>query len=329
MSFSEIVGHARSLGILRRILQSGCVAHAYLFEGPDGVGKATVARIFAGALHCLAGGDGPCGTCGPCRKVDRGVHPDMVWMEAQGAQILIGQIRGLQKQMAYRPLEGTWRTVVIDGAHDLNPQASNALLKILEEPPDGNVLILVARAAGALLPTIVSRCQVVHFSPLSPRQIARFLQGRRGWPEEQAREVSLRALGSIGRALEMAQDSVGDWEAAWLRVMGAMDEMSTARLLSCAKEWSGGREDAMGRLGALLGLIRDLVLLAVGHEGIDRAGHGEVLRPLAQGWGLDALLRGWEKASLALRGMEGNWNPQLVMEELLLEMRRMRVGERS
>jgi DNA polymerase III subunit delta' len=328
MSLARIMGHERPLTILRRALGSGRVAHAYLFSGPDGVGKATVAGEFAKALLCGASDRDSCDQCEVCAKVSSGNHPDVVRIEPEKDQIVVGQVREMQRIMAFRPLEGAWRVIIVDPAHDLNPQAANALLKALEEPPCGNVLILVARSTASLLPTVVSRCQVVHFSPLPAAEVSRFLVERKGWDGEKARRAVLRAQGSIGKAMTFQDEAAEDIEPELIELLKGLEQQSGPQILELAHSWAGGRKDALARLGALQGILRDLIFMRVGRGDVENEKYREPLRAVASQWDLPGLLGGWEKVNEAIEGVERNWNPQLVVEELLLAMGDLKGGER-
>lgn len=315
MSFQRIVGHQRAVGILRRALAAGRLAHSYLFVGPKGVGKRTVAWELARAIQCTSATDDACDRCRGCRKVEAMAHPDVVLVEAEGNQILVGQIRELQRQMMYRPMEGSHRVVIIDQAHELNPQAANALLKILEEPPEGNVLVLVARSEASLLPTIVSRCQRLQFGPLGVDQVCTYLTERAGWEASRAMEVASQAQGSIGRALLLRDEPVELWRQEAQAVLSQASGLGGWELLERARSWAGSRQEAGARLEALRSVIRDQMVFGV-NQG--RAGMGPTAAS-SRRW-QQGLLRIWAMAGQAMDGLERNLNPQLLMEDLMVRI---------
>lgn len=174
-SFEQIAGQARAKQLLQNGLRHSKVSHAYIFAGPSGTGRKQMARTFAQALYCETMQDDACGTCLSCRKVEHGNHPELFWIEPDGASIKIDQIRELQHQFAYRSAGAGTKIYVIQEADRMTVQASNSLLKFLEEPQSPAVAILITENGQALLPTIQSRAQWVAFTPMAPADMERVL----------------------------------------------------------------------------------------------------------------------------------------------------------
>ncbi|ADH86565.1 DNA polymerase III subunit delta' [Desulfurivibrio alkaliphilus] len=177
-TFSQIIEQQQAKEILRRAVGGGKLAHAYLFRGPAGVGKKTAARALAAALNCQ--GDRPepleaCGRCPSCRKFASANHPDFLEIMPEGAGIKIQQVRELKKALQFPPLEAGRRVVVLGEVHTMRREAANSLLKTLEEPPADTILLLTGDEAGGILPTILSRCQIIPFYPLPVETLARTL----------------------------------------------------------------------------------------------------------------------------------------------------------
>jgi DNA polymerase-3 subunit delta' len=232
MPFSEVIGQERALASLRSSLRRGALHHAYLFGGPEGAGKGLAARLLAQAANCeapAAGGgarDDACGVCGPCRKIAKGLHPDVLVLSEERAMakagtweprsgktpskdIVVDQIRDVvDRRLALRRFEGRRRFVILDPADAMNPQAQNALLKTLEEPPPETTLVLVASSPDGLLPTIRSRCLRIGFAPLPPGAIAAALEGE-GTSAEVARLAAELSSGALDRARELARKETG------------------------------------------------------------------------------------------------------------------------
>jgi len=164
----NIVGHESLIGTLRTFVLTGKLPHALLFAGPAGVGKTMVAREFFKAVNCLDSPGDACDACRSCVKMDSGSHPDfiMVGPSDNRTVITIEHIRGVISEVSLKPFEARFRFVVIEPAERMNNPAANALLKTLEEPPGATLIVLVTHNPILLLPTIVSRCQVLRFTPL-------------------------------------------------------------------------------------------------------------------------------------------------------------------
>jgi len=199
MPFDSISGHEKPIQILRSMLKTGKLPQAFIFSGIDGIGKRKTAISFVKALNCREMEDDFCDMCLSCRKIEKQVHPDLLFVEPEKNIIRIEQITALQQEIAFKPMEGEKKAVIIDQAEKLNLYAANCLLKTLEEPPEDTVLILVARETAGLLPTILSRCQKVCFSPLRDEEVFRFIR-KRGTAEDPAHLVTYHAQGSIKRA---------------------------------------------------------------------------------------------------------------------------------
>jgi DNA polymerase-3 subunit delta' len=177
MRFTDFIGNTKVVERLRTKLREGRFPHALIFSGPAGVGKRTCALMFAKALNCLQSGpDDFCDACTHCRKVDSGVHPDvlMIGLEEEAAEIKIAQIRDLLGTLSLRPLEGSQKVFIIDPADAMNDSSANALLKGLEEPPDDSHFILLSSSPQSLLLTVRSRCQTYPFAPLTLEEMRRF-----------------------------------------------------------------------------------------------------------------------------------------------------------
>src|SRR5262245_24561078 len=181
MPFSAIAGHRPVIELLSRAAARNTLPQSLVFAGPQGVGKRLTAVALAQTLNCerLIAGPLPadaCGTCAACARIARGVHADVLVVEpGDSGAIKVDQVREAIDRTAYRPLEGRRRLVIIEEADALVPEAQNALLKTLEEPPPASVFVLITARPDLLLPTVRSRCQRLRFGPLPPAEVAAVL----------------------------------------------------------------------------------------------------------------------------------------------------------
>lgn len=210
MAVFSILGQNKAVTLITRAIESGRLAHAYLFAGPDGVGKTTLALEMAALLLCQNPvNEGACHVCPSCQKLRTGNHPDLLRLKPDGASIKIDQIRSLKQALAYPPFESRLRVVVLEETQAMRREAANSLLKLLEEPPPGNLLILIGNTAGSLLDTIVSRCQLIPFTALSGETTTAIIRARK--PELSAIDAqALAALadGCPGQALALDAEAV-------------------------------------------------------------------------------------------------------------------------
>ena len=206
MRITEFAGYGDRMVQLMRSVQAGRIVHALLFTGPHGSGKRTMARLMAQAALCQGSGERPCGACPACKRFLAGSHPDVRVVKPEKRSIGVSEIRDLIDYLALKPYEGGRHIAIIEQAEAMTPSAQNALLKTLESPSGDAMFFLISDAPGAILPTILSRCQPVRFSDLSVEDCAAVLS-RRGIPPDRARTLAGLAQGSVGRALELDGDS--------------------------------------------------------------------------------------------------------------------------
>jgi DNA polymerase III subunit delta' len=198
--FADIVGQDMAVAILTRALEQG-PGHAYMFSGPSGVGKSEAALDFAAGLAC---GDGGCGVCTTCRRVQQGLHPDVEIVAPEGNFIRKEEITTINMHAVYRPFEARAKVYIFLEADNFNTEAANAFLKTLEEPPPHVYFILVTDHPERVLPTVVSRCQQVAFSPVPLAAIAADLHERFGLDAREADLLARAAGGNLSYARELA-----------------------------------------------------------------------------------------------------------------------------
>ena len=216
MSSKRVGGREDVVEFFRRAVAAERLAHAYLFLGPAGVGKADFARELTRFLFCLNRSDsqfgdgdlGSCGTCRNCRRIEHGNLPDLHWFgrKENKRDIIIDTVRELQYEMSLKPFEGPWKVFVIEEADRLNVASANCLLKVLEEPPERSLILLLAEEQENFLPTILSRVHVVRFKELQIGELANVLVKPNGMDAEEARFLARLSGGSPGLARQLSED---------------------------------------------------------------------------------------------------------------------------
>ena len=320
MRFKELYGHEKPLSILRSTMAGNRIAHAYLFYGMEGVGKRTTASVFARALNC-GEEDPPCDACASCRKAAHHNHPNIITIQAEGQFIKIGAIKELQARMAFRPGEGK-RVFILEEADRMNAAAANALLKTLEEPSAGNVLLLTTARSHALPMTILSRCQHLRFAPLPRGEVARFLREKEGLDAAAAEVLAAASGGSIGRALEMNREDYLTLRNGILEHLAQDDPADLLKRLAFAGRFGTEREEILERLRILRSGYRDgLVLRETGEKESlmfrDRAG---VIEAIARRLSGRDLLHNIAAVEAAISAIAQNANKSLTLEAMLIKL---------
>jgi len=324
----QVVGHEKVVALLDRSLKEGKLAHAYLFVGPKHVGKMTLALNLAQALNC-DGKEKPCGHCRQCLRIRERKHADVQIIALDGrTEIGIDHVREMQHAASLRPFEGRYRVFIIDGAEHLSHEASNCLLKTLEEPPANVELILLAINERLLLPTVLSRCHRLELSPLSTSVVAQALIHRWGVAQEQAKVLAQLSSGCLGWAVAAASDegllSQRREKLATLThlaIVGRGERFTYAAQL--AKQFSSDRESVQELLSLWLGWWRDLLLIKGGADNyITNVDQELTLRHQAQGYSLMEIKGFIQSLQQARQQLEHNANPRLVLEVLMLTLPR-------
>ena len=330
------IGQDRAIHILKRSLEMGRFPHAYLLSGAPHVGKMTLAIDLAQALNCLED-EKPCGECSQCSRIARGLHADVhvVGVDAGGSgegrsrvAISIDQVRDVQRQASLKPFEGRHRVIIFDGAEHLSEGAANALLKTLEEPPDQVVLLLLASDDGALLPTLVSRCQLLRLRPVSRSLIVRELEGRHGVDGERADEVARLSRGRPGWAIDAATrpgalEHMNKTLGAIEGVVSGGVEARFSYAADLAASFGRDRDPVRQELALWLEWWRDVMLTREGDPGlVTHLSRMGAIQPLAEVLTTDQVARAINAVQEAESRLDRNVNPRLALEEMVLALPR-------
>lgn len=320
MTFAQITGHDRQKDILRRALSADRLAHAYLFEGPEGIGKKLMALALVRAVFC--DNNTGCGECAACRKVDHNNHPDLHIFEPDGQQIKIEQIRELQRELSFRPLEAKKKVCLIDQADRMNPSAANALLKTLEEPSSNTLIILLSSRPDAMLVTVRSRCQRLPFSRLPQQRIEDALQTHRNLDPASAHVLAALAEGSFLRALGRDNELYLERRRDLLKNVTALSGASIMPLLELAKSMASEKELIPDFLEILQSFYRDILIFQHGRpeKSLVNIDLMEKIRRVSAKEDTASLLRKLEVIQAGRKNLDRNVNAQLNLEVLLLHL---------
>ncbi|MBI2359386.1 MAG: DNA polymerase III subunit delta' [Deltaproteobacteria bacterium] len=297
--------------------------HAYLFVGPEGVGKKTVALALAQAIQCQEIANDFCGRCADCIRVTHRNHPDFHELEPGPGkkEISIQQVRDLERELSLRPFCGRRKIAVVDPACLMNTAAQNALLKTLEEPPQGSLIILISTSTGGLLPTLVSRCVRLFFTPVPVDVVVELLVARKGAQREQARLLANLAMGSPGRALSGELDLLVERRRVWLEKIAAVGAGDYRAALAAAEELGAAKEETLRFLEWAEGWYRDIMVYAVRKDDNQLLNRDceEVIRQQADRYSLERLLVLRSRAARTAARIQRNVNRRLALENFFLQ----------
>jgi DNA polymerase-3 subunit delta' len=316
MSFKNIQGHARSVGILQRYLEDSRLSGGYLFTGPEGTGKKLVALTLAKALNCSEGKADSCDACVSCGKIDRSDHPDVHLLASGDDEIKIETIRQLQKELSFRPYEGKVKVFIIDNAHKLTADAANCLLKVLEEPPKQSLIILISDKPALLFRTIVSRCKTVKFSSMPRKSLEQALSASHGLDAGMSHFLAYFSEGRIGSALSLKDTGI----------VQKKNECIDKFILSDAGLSERGskqeRQELKRQLGIIATWFRDIYMLKIGmphQELINLDRKDELLRSMGK-FTFDEIDDILQSVSDAVLYLDQNINSKLVMQSIGVQL---------
>ncbi|OGN93072.1 MAG: DNA polymerase III subunit delta' [Chloroflexi bacterium RBG_13_50_21] len=320
-----MIGHEWAVNLLAEHIAQGRERHAYLITGPQGVGRRTLALRFAQGLNCLkpATPGQPCLKCSSCKRIGLMQHPDLTVVEAEheGDVLRIDQVRELQHSLSLAPYEARYRVALILRFEEAHASAANAMLKTLEEPPAQVIVILTAKSAESLLPTIVSRCEIIRLRPLSLDETARGLATIHGVPQEQADRLAHISGGRPGYAVHLfEQPRLLEQRQAWLEDLVRLLACSRGERFAFAKDTVENKDDMRGELQVWLTFWRDTLIYAAGiSNSITNPDYSMQIKQLADEIGLTRAQFYVNAIESTLDRIDRNVNARLALDVLLMD----------
>jgi DNA polymerase-3 subunit delta' len=326
LGFNNIIGHEDIVNYLRNAIETGKISHSYLFSGEHGSGKKLIAGSFAMALQCESEGSDACQVCESCKKALGKNHPDIVTVtHEKPGTISIDEIRDqLIHDVAIKPYYGPYKVYIVPDADLMTPQAQNALLKTIEEPPEYAVILLLTRNADSLLETIRSRCVRMDLKVVNDKLVKQYLMERLQIPDYQAEMDASFAQGSIGKAKEAAtSEEFAAISSSALKILKYASTMEVYELTAEIKNLSSEKQNINDYLDIFQFWFRDVLMFKATRE-IDNLVFKQELNFIKEQArersyeNLEKILEALEKTKIRLRA---NVNFDVALELLFLTIR--------
>lgn len=325
-SFKDVVGHKDILKYISSAVENNRVSHAYILNGERGSGKKMLANLFAMTLLCETGDNEPCGKCHSCKQAESGNHPDIIRVTHEKPNsISVDDIRTqVNNTVDIKPYQGPYKVYIIPQADMMTPQAQNAILKTIEEPPSYAVFLLLTENAETLLPTINSRCVMLKLRNIKDTLIKKYLMENLEIPDYKADMCTAFAQGNMGRAIMLANsDHFNEIREEAVQLLKHISEMELNEIVAAVKNISVYKLEITDYLDIIMIWYRDVLLYKATKE-IDKVVFKDQLQIIKEQArkssyeGIELILESLEKAKARLKA---NVNFDLVMELLFLTIK--------
>ncbi|MCI9073821.1 MAG: DNA polymerase III subunit [Lachnospiraceae bacterium] len=324
--FQDIIGQEQLKAHLQGALETKKVSHAYIINGEKSSGKELIARIFAMALQCEQEGVEPCGQCRSCRQALSGNQPDIIYVSHEKPNtISVDDIRAqVNNDVAIKPYSSRHKVYIVNEAEKMTPQAQNAILKTLEEPPEYAVLLLLVSNVSTLLPTILSRCVLLNMKPVRDALVKKYLMEQLQIPDYKADVCVAFARGNVGKAKALASsEEFENVKSEALALLKYLQDMEIPEIVTAVKKAGEYKLEVNDYLDILAIWYRDVLLFKATADVNHLVFRDEIqtIRKVAgrsSYEGIENVIRSLDKAK---RRLDANVNFDLVMELLFLEMK--------
>ena len=325
-SFKDVVGHKDILKYISSAVENNRVSHADILNGERGSGKKMLANLFAMTLLCETGDNEPCGKCHSCKQAESGNHPDIIRVTHEKPNsISVDDIRTqVNNTVDIKPYQGPYKVYIIPQADMMTPQAQNAILKTIEEPPSYAVFLLLTENAETLLPTINSRCVMLKLRNIKDTLIKKYLMENLEIPDYKADMCTAFAQGNMGRAIMLANsDHFNEIREEAVQLLKHISEMELNEIVAAVKNISVYKLEITDYLDIIMIWYRDVLLYKATKE-IDKVVFKDQLQSIKEQArkssyeGIELILESLEKAKARLKA---NVNFDLVMELLFLTIK--------
>lgn len=325
-NFSDIIGHEDIVKHFKSSIELGKVSHAYILNGEKGVGKKTLASIVAKTLQCESGSPDPCGKCKSCLQAESGNQPDIIWVTHEKPSVIsVDEIRTqIVNDVSLKPYSSKYKIYIIPDAQMMNPQAQNALLKTLEEPPEYAIIMLLTNNVDKFLPTILSRCIVLNFKPVEPLHMMEYLVANVGVDQEKARFCTDFAQGNLGKAVRLAiSPDYNEIKEDSVRLLRRIADMEMEEIIQAVKNMGKYKLDITDYIDIMTMWFRDILMVKISNSPNKLIFKNEfsVMKKQSSHMsyeGIEKILEAMDKLKVRL---EANVNFDIAMELMLLTIK--------
>ncbi|MBR1865297.1 MAG: DNA polymerase III subunit delta [Lachnospiraceae bacterium] len=325
-NFGDIIGHEDIVRHFKSSMELGKVSHAYILNGEKGSGKRTLATVVAKMLQCESGQPDPCGTCKSCLQVESGNQPDIIWVQHEKPNVVsVDEIRTqILNDIDLKPYSSKYKIYIVPDAQLMNPQAQNALLKTLEEPPEYAVLMLLTNNIDTFLPTVLSRCIVLNFKPVEPLSMMEYLTGQMGLDQAKARFCTDFAQGNLGKAVRLAiSPDYNEIKEDSIRLLRRIQDMEMDEIIEAVRNLGKYKLDISDYIDIMTMWFRDILMVKISNSPNKIIFKDEFSVMKKQGSrisyeGIENVLQAMDKLKVRL---EANVNFEIAMELMLLTVK--------